>query len=460
MSTKEKIYACIDLKSFYASVECVERNLDPLTARLVVADESRTDKTICLAVSPALKAYGIPGRARLFEVKQTIASIESVTGEKIPFIIAVPRMQKYMNYSAKIFEIYMQFISTDDIVIYSIDEVFIDLTDYLSYYHMSVHELVAAMIKAVKNKTGITATGGIGTNLYLAKIAMDIVAKHVDADADGVRIAELNEESYKEKLWDHKPITDFWRIGRGSAKKLADHGLFTMGDIARMSLQDEEFFYKMFGIDGELVIDHAWGIEPCTIKDIKNYKPDTNSLSSGQVLSRPYSFEETRIVVREMTEDMVLDMVSKKKAAKSIGLYIGYDRISVDNGSYRGKMHIDHYGRKVPPSANGSSSFENHTSSTKQIVSAMETLFNKIVDPKLPVRRITVTANDLIDESKVVHQYSLFEDTEELEKERNLQEALLKLKDRFGSNSVLKGMDMLDGATRAERNNQIGGHKA
>ncbi|MDY6325198.1 MAG: DNA methylase [Catonella sp.] len=458
--SEERIYACIDLKSFYASVECAERGLDPLTTRLVVADESRTDKTICLAVSPALKAFGIPGRARLFEVRQKLNRIEAETGKKVDFIIAKPRMKYYMEYSAKIYQTYLKYISSSDMVSYSIDEVFFDLTDYVKYYKKTARELVMTMIKDVLNTTGITATAGIGTNLYLAKIAMDIEAKHIDADENGVRIAELDEMAYKVKLWGHEPITDFWRVGRGTANKLAEYGMFTMGDIAAMSLKDEEKLYTVFGIDAELLIDHAWGLESCTMEDIKAYEPDSNSISTGQVLSRPYSFDEGLIIVKEMAEELALSLVEKKKMTDLVSLFIGYDRISVDNGKYSGKTTRDRYGRKVPPEAHGSHRFENYTSGSEKIIKAFTEIYNEKVNPDLMIRRITVDASDIIDENKVNYQFSIFDDVKKDEQERKMQEALLSIRKKYGKNSVLRGMDMLDAATRKERNGQIGGHKA
>ena len=455
----DRQYVAIDLKSFYASVECFERGLNPLTARLVVADESRTDKTICLAVSPALKAYGISGRARLFEVKSRLAEIKRTTGEDIDFIIAPPRMARYIDFSNLVFNTYLKYIAPEDIHVYSIDEVFIDVTAYLKTYKMTAHELTIKMIRDVLSVTGITATAGIGTNLYLAKIAMDITAKHMEPDADGVRIAELNERTYRELLWDHKPITDFWRIGRGTARRLANNHMYTMGDIARKSLTDEERLYQIFGIDAEFLIDHAWGIEPTTIADIKNYKPSTNSLSSGQVLSTPYSAEDARIIITEMTEALVLDLVRKHLVAESFTLDIGYDRESVDNGTYTGEVQIDFYGRVVPKHSHGTANFMKFTSSSSLIIKSVLEVYDNIINPELTVRRMNISANNLKNESDICEQLDIFTDPEKLEQEKRLQNAMLEIKDKFGKNAILKGTSYLDAATARERNGFIGGHK-
>ena len=455
----DRQYVAIDLKSFYASVECFERGLNPLTARLVVADESRTDKTICLAVSPALKAYGISGRARLFEVKSRLAEIKRTTGEDIDFIIAPPRMARYIDFSNMVFNTYLKYIAPEDIHVYSIDEVFIDVTAYLKTYKMTAHELTIKMIRDVLSVTGITATAGIGTNLYLAKIAMDITAKHMEPDADGVRIAELNERTYRELLWDHKPITDFWRIGRGTARRLANNHMYTMGDIARKSLTDEERLYQIFGIDAEFLIDHAWGIEPTTIADIKNYKPSTNSLSSGQVLSTPYSAEDARIIITEMTEALVLDLVRKHLVAESFTLDIGYDRESVDNGTYTGEVQIDFYGRVVPKHSHGTANFMKFTSSSNLIIKSVLEVYDNIINPELTVRRMNISANNLKNESDICEQLDIFTDPEKLEQEKRLQNAMLEIKDKFGKNAILKGTSYLDAATARERNGFIGGHK-
>lgn len=455
----DRQYVAIDLKSFYASVECFERGLNPLTARLVVADESRTDKTICLAVSPALKAYGISGRARLFEVKARLAEIKRTTGEDIDFIIAPPRMARYIEFSNMVYNTYLKYIAPEDIHVYSIDEVFIDVTGYLKTYKMTAHELTIKMIRDVLSVTGITATAGIGTNLYLAKIAMDITAKHMEADEDGVRIAELNERTYREQLWDHKPITDFWRIGGGTARRLAANHMYTMGDIARKSITDEERLYQIFGIDAEFLIDHAWGIEPTTIADIKNYKPSTNSLSSGQVLSTPYTIENAKIIIREMTEALVLDLVKQHLVSNSFTLDIMYDRENVDNGTYTGEIQVDRYGRLVPKHSHGTANFMKYTSSTDVIINSVLETYDRIVNPELTVRRLNISANDLKNEDDICEQYDIFTDPEKLEQEKRLQNAMLEIKDKFGKNAILKGTSYLDAATARDRNGFIGGHK-
>ncbi|WP_022758015.1 DNA methylase [Butyrivibrio fibrisolvens] len=476
----EKTYIAIDLKSFYASVECQERGLNPLTARLVVADASRTSKTICLAVSPALKAYGIPGRARLFEVEQKVSQIKRSTGKTIDYIIATPRMQLYMDYSAKIYSIYLKYIAPEDIHVYSIDEVFMDVTGYLRTYKMTAHELAMTMIRDVLRETGITATAGIGTNMYLCKVAMDIVAKHIPADKDGVRIAELDEKSYRYKLWDHKPLTDFWRIGRGYARKLEAHGMYTMGDIARCAIRDEELLYKLFGINAELLIDHAFGIEPATIEEIKAYKPENNSVSSGQVLHCPYDFSGGKLIVREMTDLLVLDLVDKKLVTDQIVLTIGYDISNLTDpdikGKYKGAVVMDYLGRMIPEHAHGSVNLSEFTSSTTMIMDAVMALYDRIVNKDLLVRRINVTANHLKDEKNLYEETSyeqldLFTDYKELEekrakekklreRERKAQEAVLAIKKKYGKNAILKGMNLEEGAQTVARNSQIGGHKA
>ncbi|MBR2284895.1 MAG: DNA methylase [Ruminococcus sp.] len=487
---------CIDLKSFYASVECVERGLEPLNTNLVVADESRTEKTICLAVTPSLKRYGIPGRPRLFEVIQKVREIneERLRNEpyheftdsscyaseldrdpslKLDFIIAPPQMAHYMKVSTKIYEIYLRYIAPEDIHVYSIDEVFIDVTGYLNTYHCTAHELAIKLIRDVLKETGITATAGIGTNLYLAKIAMDIVAKKMPADEDGVRIAELDEMSFRDKLWDHTPITDFWRISTGNANRLAKLGLYTMGDIARYSESGEDELFKAFGVNAELIIDHAWGYEPCPISAIKSYKPKSRSLSQGQVLSCPYTFDKGRIIVREMTELLVLDLVRKGLVTDQIVLTVGYDHTGIP-GDYNGELKTDRYGKKIPKQAHGSINLGRQTSSTKIIVEKAMELYDRIVDDKLLVRRMYVVANHIVPASEAkeeVLQYSLFDDVEALERQReqeetalkrehSLQEAMLHIKDRFGKNAILKGLNFQEGATTRERNGQVGGHKA
>ena len=502
---KNKTYLCIDLKSFYASVECVERELDPMTTNLVVADESRSEKTICLAVSPSLKAYKIPGRARLFEVVQRVKEVNAQRRQKakehrfvgssfddcelkknadleLSYLTAMPRMALYIKYSTRIYNIYLKHIAPEDIHVYSIDEVFMDVTSYLKTYKLSARELAMKIIRDVLNNTGITATAGIGTNMYLAKVAMDIVAKKIPPDKDGVRIAELDEMSYRRELWAHRPLTDFWRVGRGYSKKLEANGLFTMGDIARCSLTDygENKLYKLFGINAELLIDHAWGWEPCSIADVKAYKPENKSLGSGQVLHRPYDFYKAKMVVREMTELLALDLVEKKIVTDQIVLTVGYDIENISNPEiskyYKGEVTTDYYGRKIPKHAHGTANIGRFTSSAMLIIKAVMELYDQIVDEKLLVRRINISANHIADESTVreeknYEQLDLFTDYEELarqqekeetelKKERSLQEAMIELKRRFGKNAVLKGTNFQEGATTKDRNKQIGGHKA
>ena len=487
-----RTYACIDLKSYYASAECTARHLDPLTTNLVVADASRTEKTICLAVSPSLKSYGIPGRARLFEVVQKVKDVnaqrlrEAVRTRKavykdgvptfasssydslalsadpsiaVDYLIAPPRMAYYEKVSRQIYGIYLKYIAPEDIVVYSIDECFFDLTSYLSHYQMSAHDLVKTMIREVLYTTGITATGGIGTNLYLAKLAMDITAKHAQPDADGVRIAELDEESFRYLLWDHKPLTDFWMTGPGTVKKLEKHGIRTMGELARYSLNYQDILYKEFGVDAELLIDHAWGLEPCGMKEIKAYKPSTNSISEGQVLSCPYPYDKARIIVQEMADSLVLQLTDKGLVTDSLTLDVGYDRENCDSGNYKGPVHIDHYGRTVPKGAHGSVRLDNPTNLGSQLIKAAATLFDQIADRTLTVRRITIAANRVV-KDEGIFQVDLFTDTTKLEKEKKLQDAMLGIKKKFGKNAVLKGTNYLDGATMRERNKQIGGHKA
>ena len=457
--SRNKTYICIDLKSFFASVECVLRGLDPMSTRLVVADASRTDKTICLAVSPALKAFGVPGRPRLFEVKKIVGDYERSNNTKIDYIVAAPQMAKYVDFSVNIFKIYLRYIAPDDIHVYSIDEVFIDATDYLKLYDMTAHELCMFMIKDVLKETGITATAGIGSNLYVAKIAMDIVAKHAEADEDGVRTAELDEMSYRKLLWGHTPITDFWRMGKGTAKKLAKWGIYTMGDLARASLHSEEQLYEQFGIDAEILIDHAWGYEPCTMDMIKSYKTTARSISSGQVLSCPYDYEKAKLIVKEMTDLLVLDLVSKNLVCESVTLEVGYDRENVDKGGYKGTTVVDYYGRTIPKAAHGTTKFAQATSSTNTIMTKVVELYDRIVNPTLTVRRVTISANNVYDEADVTGQLSFFTDYDALEKEKKLQKAMLSIKGKYGSNAILKGMNLLEGGTARDRNNQIGGHK-
>ncbi len=472
----EKIYAAIDLKSFYASVECVARGMDPLCTNLVVADETRTDKTICLAVSPSLKAFGIPGRPRLFEVKQTIRRLELSTGQEIPFIIAPPRMQKYIDISSQIYNIYLKYISASDIHVYSIDEVFMDLSCYRSTYQnpdgspMTARRLVETMIKDVLSQTGITATAGIGTNLYLAKIAMDIVAKHTDPDRDGVRIAELDEMSYRDLLWNHRPLTSFWRIGSGTAKRLEANGMYTMGDVARTSLYNEKLLFWLFGVDAELLIDHAWGVEPCTMEDIKQYRPDAHSIGSGQVLGCPYAKEKGRMIVREMADSLALDLVAKGLVTKHAVLHVGYDRLDGREGDIGDvAVKTDRYGRRVPKSAHGGVRFEEHTSSADELTGALVRLYDEIVDERFRVHRFNITFCEVVGEgeAETFVQYDLFSDPKETERmrrrkeqERQLQRAMLGIKEKYGKNAILKGVSLEEGATAMERNRQIGGHRA
>lgn len=501
----DRQYIAIDLKSFYASVECNERGLDPLTTNLVVADQTRTEKTICLAVSPSLKTFGIPGRPRLFEVIQKIGQINherkwktpgnTLSGESndinelkkypekaVSFIIAQPRMAYYIEYSTLIYGVYLKYIAPEDILVYSIDEVFIDATNYLKTYNTTAHKLAMTMIRDVLETTGITATAGIGTNMYLCKIAMDIVAKKMPADKDGVRIAELDEMSYREMLWDHKPLTSFWRVGKGYSAKLEAHGMYTMGDIARMSLSQygEDLLYKLFGVNAELLIDHAWGWEPCTIADIKSYKPQNNSISSGQVLHEPYTYEKARMIIREMVNALALDLVDKRLVTDQIVLTVGYDAVNLKDpnitGIYSGNVATDHYGRRIPKHAHGTANIDSYTSSEKLMLNAVLKLYSLIVDKNLLIRRLNITANHVVAEAtanteqkpeqlefSMIDEESLRQKEKqkaELEKERRKQEAVLDIKRRFGKNAILTGTSLEDGSTAKERNNQIGGHKA
>ena len=510
MMEKERTYIAIDLKSFYASVECKERNRDPLTTNLVVADKSRTEKTICLAVSPALKCYGIPGRARLFEVVQKVREANSVRRWKAPnrtfigasddsteldinpaleidYIVAPPRMALYLEYSTRIYSIYLKYIAPEDIFPYSIDEVFMDVTDYLHTYNMTARELAMTMIQDVLKTTGITATAGIGTNMYLCKIAMDIVAKHIKADKDGVRIAELDEMSYRRKLWGHRPLTDFWRVGKGYAKKLEEYGLYTMGDIARCSigkeneLYNEDLLYRLFGVNAELLIDHAWGYEPCTIADIKSYKPESNSIGSGQVLHCAYDFEKTKLVVCEMVDLLMLELIDKGLVTDQIVLTIGYD---IDNitktsgnreGTYSGEIVKDRYGRRIPKHAHGTANLGRFTSSVRLTTNAVVKLYDEIVDKRLMSRRINITANHVIKEEDAMvkqecRQLDLFtdfmdkeshnEEDMQLNKEKQVLKTMIDIKKKYGKNAVVRGMNLKEGATAMDRNRQIGGHKA
>lgn len=498
---KKNCFIAIDLKSFYASVECVERGLDPLTTNLVVADESRTEKTICLAATPAIKSYGVPGRARLFEVVQKIKAANSIrrfyapskqlTGTShdatelandpnlaIDYIVAPPRMAFYMDYSARIYKVYLRYIAPQDIHTYSIDEVFINAAPYLDTYKMTAHDLAMKLVRKVLKETGITATAGIGTNLYLAKIAMDIVAKHMPPDPDGVRIAALDEMSYRRKLWAHTPLTDFWRVGKGYAEKLANMGLYSMGDIARRSLdaQGEKELYRVFGVNAELLIDHAWGYEPCTMEAIKAYRPASTSVSNGQVLHCPYTNEQARLIVWEMADQMILDLVAKKLMTSQIVLDIGYDIENIAKG-YTGPVHIDYYGRRVPKPAHGTVNLKKHSSSTKQLLHETLALYDRIVSPTLMVRRITITMGKLIDEDSAtkknedIVQFDLFSDTEKEakeseaaehaeQKEKSLQHAMIAIKNKFGKNAILKAANLKEEARAIARNSEIGGHKA
>ena len=501
----KKVYIAIDLKSFYASVECVDRGLDPLTTNLVVADESRTDKTICLAVSPAMKSFGVPGRPRLFEVKQKLQEINALRRAKAPgrtfagksydlpqlqaqpalevdCIIATPQMARYMAVSTVVYDIYLRFIAPEDIHVYSVDEVFIDATPYLRTYGLSGYELTRKMIGEVVKKTGITATAGIGSNLYLAKIAMDIVAKRMKADEKGARIAELNEMSYRQLLWDHKPLTDFWRIGGGYSRRLEKIGLYTMGDIARCSVgkltefHNEDLLYRIFGVNAQLLIDHAWGWEPCTMGDIKSYRPGSSSISSGQVLCEPTPFATARLITREMADMLSMDLLDKRLETDQLTLTVGYDveNLKDENSrkNYQGVVTTDHYGRNVPKHAHGTANLGRHTASTRLITEAIMELFDRIVDPNLLIRRLTICANRVLREgvaekSQPYEQLDLFANSTEskateeaLQREKRRQNAILQLQKRYGKNVVVKGMNLLEGATAIQRNSQIGGHRA
>ena len=462
----QRTYLAIDLKSYYASAECAARHLDPLTTNLVVADASRTEKTICLAVSPSLKSYGIPGRARLFEVVQRVKEVnngrlrDAIRNKTAVYKDGVPSLSA-ASYDATTLaaDPSLEVSYLVDIVVYSIDEVFIDATAYLTHYKMSAHDLAMTMIREVLYTTGITATAGIGTNLYLAKLAMDITAKHAAPDKDGVRIAELDEESFRYLLWDHKPLTDFWQTGPGTVRRLEKHGIHTMGELARASIHFPEILYKEFGIDAEILIDHAWGLEPCGMKEINAYRPETNSLSEGQVLSCPYPYGKARIIVQEMTDSLVFQLTDKGLVTDSLTLDIGYDRENCDKGIYHGPVHIDHYGRTVPKGAHGSTRLDNPTNLSSQLMAATTELFDRIANRNLTVRRITIAANRVVKDQGIL-QVDLFTDTSKLEREKSLQETMLGIKKKFGKNAVLKGTNYLEGATMRERNGQIGGHKA
>ncbi len=509
MDGKKRFYIAIDCKSFYASVECLERGLDPMTTNLVVADESRTDKTICLAVSPSLKAHGIPGRPRLFEVVRRVQEINRERLRHAPnhvfkgkscdrnalaespeleldYIIAVPRMAHYIACNTDIYKVYLKYVEPKDIHIYSIDEVFIDVTDYLDFYRQTPRELAGTIVLDVLKTTGITTTVGIGTNLYLCKVAMDIVAKHAEPDENGTRIAELDETRYRHMLWDHRPLTDFWRVGRGYAKKLEEHGLYTMGDIARCSygrandFHNEKLLYKLFGVNAELLIDHAWGWEPCTIADVKAYKPRHNSICSGQVLQSPYEYEQAKLVVKEMADMLAFGLLEKGLVTNQITLTIGFDRANLENAAvrkqYRGKVKTDFYGRKVPEHAHGTANIGRYTSSSKLITEAAMEIYERTVDKILLIRRVTIEAGYVILEQDVKEQGSfqqldLFTDYDAerekakeadamLERERQAQLAMLRIRQKYGKNAVLRASSLEDGATAKGRNQQIGGHRA
>lgn len=500
---EERIYIAIDLKSFYASVECVERGLDPLSTNLVVADSSRTDKTICLAVSPSLKAYGISGRARLFEVVQRVRQVnwerslnapwQRLTGKSVydaelkqnpslavDYLVAPPRMAHYIEYSTRIYEIYLKYVAPEDIHVYSIDEVFMDVTQYLAIYKKSPHDLAMTIVRDVLAQTGITATAGIGTNMYLCKVAMDIVAKHLPVDKDGVRIAQIDELAYRQQLWNHKPLTDFWRVGRGIASRLQQYGIDTMGKIARVSLRNPEFLYRLFGVNAELLIDHAWGWEPCTIDYVKAYRPETNCLSSGQVLTRAYTVSEARIVIQEMADAVALDLVDKRLVTDQLVVTIGYDIESLTRpeiaSQYHGEVSVDYYGRRVPKHSHGTFNLDRQTSSARLIGEGVLALYDRITNPNLLVRRLNITVNHVVREelARNTHraiEYNLFtdiekvqtevrEENETLSRERAMQETLLELKKKYGKNAILKGLNFAESATARDRNAQIGGHKA
>lgn len=498
----EKIYAAIDLKSFYASVECVERGLDPLNTNLVVADASRCTTTICLAVSPSLKSFGVPGRPRLFEVIQKVKEQNLIRQKRnygrvlqgsshqfdqlqknpylaIDYITATPRMAHYLKYSAKIYEIYLRYIAPEDIHVYSIDEVFMDISGYLKNSGMNAHDFIRNIIADVLKETGITATAGIGTNLYLCKVAMDIVAKHQEPDKDGVRIAQLDEMSYRKLLWDHQPITDFWRVGGGYARRLAQHDMYTMGDVARCSIDNQALLYKLFGVNAELLMDHAWGKETCTMADIKAYQPSNHSTSIGQVLHCAYDYDKAKLIVKEMSDQLSLNLVSQQLVCNGVSLSIGYDidNLKDDQGFfYKGEVVIDHYGRKIPKHAHGSRGLGCYSSASTLIRAAMCDIFDSVVDPVLTIRRINVTACNVIPQSQAknietTEQLNLFVDYEkvdqqkaalekQMQKEQSVQETLLQIKQKYGKNAVLKGMNLEEGATTKQRNEQIGGHKA
>ncbi len=496
---EDKTYLCIDLKSFYASVECVERGLNPLNTNLVVADNSRTEKTICLAVSPSLKSIGLSGRPRLFEVIRQVrlnnnkrlryAPQGKLTGKScfadeleahpelaVDYLIAQPRMAYYIQYSTRIYACYLKYVAPEDIHVYSIDEVFMDITKYLRLHRMNAHEFAMLLIRDVLRTTGITATAGIGTNLYLAKIAMDIIAKHQAADEDGVRIAQLDMGSYRRQLWDHQPLTDFWRVGKGYIRRLADHGIYTMGDIARCSLGQKHCYhnagllYKILGINAELLIDHAWGCEPCTLKEIKAYRPASKSIGSGQVLHQPYNFNQARLVIQEMTDQLALELVSKDLTTNQLVLDVHYEKLENQPSGYQGKVILDSYGRTLPQPAHGSIKLPQDSCSSKMLVEYMMQLYNRIVQPQLLIRKLNISVNHVLSRQQrgpVLQEFNLFANQEEQEqqqekkeKEKKMQQAMLQIKRKYGKNAILKGMNLLEKATARERNEQIGGHKA
>ncbi len=457
MADGGRTYIAIDLKSFYASVECVERGLDPLKTNLVVADASRTSGTICLAVSPSLKAYGIPGRCRLFELEERLREVRRETGVTVPYITAPPQMSHYIDASASIYAIYLKYVSPDDIHAYSIDEVFIDATAYLGMYKKTPREFAELLIREVFASTGITATAGIGENLYLAKVAMDIVAKHAPPDAHGARIAELDCAGYRKTLWDHRPITDFWQVGGGTAARLGKCGIYTMGDLARASVNGSDAIYAMFGINAELLIDHAWGYETCTMRDIKTYRPETRSMSSGQVLPCPYPYEKFTTVLREMTDSLSLELFGHGLSTDVLTLDVGYDKLGA--ATFPGvPASEDRYGRRVPLPVHGTANLGTHTSSCRRITDAVLSLCRRITDERLPVRRVTVTACNVL--PSCCEQLDIFTDPEKDEKERAMQRAMLDIRKKFGKNAILHGTSLKSGATAIERNGQIGGHMA
>ncbi len=453
-----RIYICIDLKSYYASVECVQRGLDPLSARLVVADEAHSDQTICLAVSPALKALGVPSRPRLFQAKEAVRQAERKLGRTIDYVIAKPRMDLYIRYSASIYGIYLKYLAPEDIHVYSIDEVFMDVTDYISLYKMTPRGLSMMIIRDVLKSTGITATVGIGTNMYLAKVAMDIVAKKMQPDPDGVRVAELTEDSYCDILWSHAPLTDFWQIGPGTFRRLYEHGMYTMGDVAVMSQRNEQLFYDLFGIDAELLIDHAWGIEPCTMAKIKSYVPQKRSMCCGQVLPRPYPFEQAKLVIKEMLDELAGDLAAENLVTDSITLHISYDPDNCRDPWFRGTYTLDYLGRRKPRSTHGTVRLGTDTNLSRQLTRPVLAFWDAHVSRTYTIRRMFLTANNVVGEAEGYYQLDLFTDAARAEKEKRLQTAVLRIRARFGASALFRGIDLMKGARTLERNGQIGGH--